>query len=363
MSILAALLLGSLSLAACADNGNGDGNGTDTGSTGTGTGTEDSEPTEDPIEAMVGLAFDIGGEGDQSFNDSAVAGLEQAMEEFGIETQKVSPNDDGSNRAELLAQLAEQGFNPVIAVGFAYDEVIADVAAEFPDTSFAQVDGSNATFDGGSKGDNHTGLLFAEEQGSFLAGVAAALKTQTNQVGFVGGVEIGLIQKFEAGYVAGVAAVDPEIVVDVAYISPAGDFSGFADPARGNIVAQGLYDGGADIVYHAAGGSGAGVFRAAAASDTLAIGVDSDQYNTVGDPALQEVIMTSMLKRVDVAVFEFISAFIDGSAEGGTDVIYDLEVDGVGLATYGGQIDDIQGEIDSYREQIVSGEIEVPTAP
>ncbi|MBA2388716.1 MAG: BMP family ABC transporter substrate-binding protein, partial [Geodermatophilaceae bacterium] len=285
MSLAAALLVGSLSLAACAEDA-------DTGSEPTGT-SGGNEPTEETPAPMVGLAFDVGGEGDQSFNDSAVAGLQQAIDEFGIESQKVSPNDDGSNRAELLAQLAEQGFNPVIAVGFAYDEVIAGVAAEFPDTTFGQIDGSNAVFDGTSKGPNHTGLLFAEEQGSFLAGVAAALKTETDRIGFVGGVEIGLIQKFEAGYVAGAEAVNPDITVDVQYISPAGDFSGFGDPARGKIVAQGMYDGGADIVYHAAGGSGGGVFEAAAESEALAIGVDSDQYNTVGDPALQAVIMTS----------------------------------------------------------------------
>jgi len=124
-----------------------------------------------------------------------------------------------------------------------------------------------------------------------------------------------------------------------------------------------MYDGGADIVYAAAGGSGTGVFQAAAASQALAIGVDSDQYNTVGDPALQAVIMTSMLKRVDVAVFEFISSFIDGSVEGGTDIVYDLSVDGVGLATSGGQIDDIQDAIDTYKQGIIRGEIEVPTTP
>jgi len=356
LSIAAALLVGSLSLAACAEDAN-------TGSTGGPSGTSGggSEPTEEA--ARVGLAFDIGGEGDQSFNDSAVVGLEMAMDEFGIETQKVSPNGDGSNRAELLSQLAEQGFNPVIAVGFAYDEVITAVAADFPDTTFGQIDGSNAVFDGTSKGPNHTGLLFAEEQGSFLAGVAAALKSEAGRIGFVGGVEVGLIQKFEAGYVAGATAVNPDITVDVQYISPAGDFSGFGDPARGKIVAQGMYDGGADIVYHAAGASGGGVFEAAAESQALAIGVDSDQYNTVGDPALQEVIMTSMLKRVDVAVFEFISSFIDGSAEGGTDVIYDLSVDGVGLATSGGQIDDIQADIDEFKQQIIDGEVEVPTTP
>ena len=354
LSLAAALLVGSLTLAACAE----DTSNTDPDEPGGG-----AAPSSEVSDVRVGLAFDVGGEGDKSFNDSAVAGLELAIEEFGITEQRVSPNDDGSNRAELLSQLAEQGFNPVIAVGFAYDEVIATVAADFPDTTFAQVDGSNAVFDGTSKGPNHTGLLFAEEQGSFLAGVAAALKSQTGTIGFVGGVEIGLIQKFEAGYVAGATAVNPDIVVDVQYISPAGDFSGFGDPARGKILAQGMYDGGADIVYHAAGGSGLGVFQAASESGTLAIGVDSDQYETIGDPALQEVIMTSMLKRVDVAVSEFISAFIDGTVEGGTDIIYDLEVDGVGLATSGGQIDDIQDEIDSYKQQIIDGEIDVPTVP
>src|SRR3712207_2126720 len=111
-----------------------------------------------------------------------------------------SPNDDGSNRADLLVQLAEAGYNPVIAVGFNYDEVIGDVAPDFPETTFAQVDGSNAD---GAKGDNVTGLLFAEEQGSFLAGVAAASKTEAHHIGFVGGVQSPLIEKFQAGYAAG----------------------------------------------------------------------------------------------------------------------------------------------------------------
>ncbi|MBA2553683.1 MAG: BMP family ABC transporter substrate-binding protein [Geodermatophilaceae bacterium] len=352
MSIAAALLVGGLTLAGCAEDA----------APPSGSGSS-SESTDEAPAPKVGLAFDAIGEGDKSFNDAAVAGLEQAIDEFGVESQKVTPNADGSDRAELLSQLAEQGFNPVFAVGFAYDEVIAEVAADFPDTTFAQIDGSNTAGDGSSKGPNHTGLLFAEEQGSFLAGAAAALKSETGHVGFVGGVQIGLIEKFEAGFTAGATEVNPDIIVDVQYLSPAGDFSGFNDPAKGQIVAQGMYDGGADIVYAAAGGSGTGVFQAAAASQALAIGVDSDQYNTVGDPALQAVIMTSMLKRVDVAVFEFISSFIDGSVEGGTDIVYDLSVDGVGLATSGGQIDDIQDAIDTYKQGIIRGEIEVPTTP
>ena len=352
MTKAAALLLaGSLALAACAsDEGSGSG----------GSGGDNASET-----IKVGLAYDTGGRGDRSFNDSAYAGVEAAVEELGgdpsEDIQEVSPNDDGSNRAELLSNLAEQGFNPVIAVGFAYDEVLGEVAAEFPDTTFAQVDGSVDFPE--FKGDNVTGLLFAEHEGSFLAGVAAALKTSTGTVGFVGGVDTQLIQKFQAGYEAGAKAAKPDITVISQYITPDGDFTGFSDPARGKIVAQGMFEAGADIVYHAAGGSGTGVFEAAAAANGRAIGVDSDQYNTVDDPALQAVIMTSMLKRVDNAVAAFIADFADGKVEGGTDVINDLSTEGVGLSTTGGFIDDIQDDIDSFRQKIINGEIEVPTTP
>ncbi|HEX2072488.1 MAG TPA: BMP family ABC transporter substrate-binding protein [Geodermatophilus sp.] len=349
MKAAALLLAGSMALAACASDEAGGGGG---GNGGAGGG--------DSGELRIGLAFDTGGRGDRSFNDSAVAGVEAAIEEHGGEVTELSPNADASNRADLLTQLADQGFNPIIAVGFAYSDVIGEVAQQYPDVTFAQVDGAVA--DAGSPS-NLTGLLFAEHEGSFLAGVAAALKTEADHIGFVGGVETPLIQKFQAGYVAGARAVNPNIVVDVQYISPAGDFSGFNDPARGQIVAQGMYDAGADIVYHAAGGSGIGVFQSAAASGGRAIGVDSDQYQTVDDPALQAVIMTSMLKRVDNAVQSFIGDFVDGNVQGGTDVVYDLESEGVGLATTGGQIDDIQTQIDEYRQQIIDGTIEVPTTP
>ncbi len=350
MKAAALLLAGSLALAACASDE------PEAGGSGGGGGATAGE------ELKVGLAYDTGGRGDRSFNDSAYAGVEAAIASGG-EVEEVSPNDDGSIRADLLAQLAEAGYNPVIAVGFAYDDTIAEVAGDYPDTTFAQVDGSATLPDGTSKGENVTGLLFAEEQGSFLAGVAAALKSDANHIGFVGGVETPLIQKFEAGYVAGARQVKPDIVVDVSYISPAGDFTGFSDPARGQIVAQGMYDAGADIVYHAAGGSGQGVFEAAAAAGKRAIGVDSDQYQTVDDPALQAVIMTSMLKRVDNAVEAFIGDHVDGSVQGGTDIVNDLSTEGVGLATSGGYIDDIQGQLDDYRQQIIDGTIEVPSTP
>ena len=345
MKAAALLLAGSLALAACASDEPEAGGG------GGGGGGGASE------ELKVGLAYDTGGRGDKSFNDSAYAGAEAAITDLGGTVQEASPNADASDRADLLTQLADDGYNPVIAVGFAYSDVIGDVAQQYPDVTFAQVDGSVA--DAGSP-DNMTGLLFAANQGSFLGGVAAALKSETGQVGFVGGVETPLIQSFEAGYEAGAKAVNPNIVVNAQYISPAGDFSGFNDPAKGQIVAQGMYDAGADIVYAAAGGSGIGVFQAAVASSKRAIGVDSDQYESVGDPALQPVIMTSVLKRVDLAVEAFITDFAEGSVTGGEDVINDLSTDGVGLATSGGFIEDIQPQIDEYKQQIIDGEITVP---
>jgi basic membrane protein A len=344
MTKAAALLLaGSLALAACASDENSSGSASGGSSSGG--------------DLKIGLAYDTGGRGDRSFNDSAYAGVEAAIKTDGGDVSELSPNADASNRVDLLTQLADQGYNPVIAVGFAYGDVIGDVAAQYPDTTFAIIDSSVAEIGA----DNLTGLLFAEEQGSFLAGVAAALKSTTGHIGFVGGVDTTLIQKFEAGYFAGAQAVKPDIQIDSQYLSPAGDFSGFNDPAKGQIAAQGMFDGGADIVYHAAGGSGLGVFQAAAASNKRAIGVDSDQYNTVDDQALKAVIMTSMLKRVDNAVEAFIGDFVDGKVAGGKDVVNDLSTEGVGLATSGGFIDDIQSQIDDYRQQIIDGDIEVPT--
>jgi basic membrane protein A len=352
MKAAALLLAGSLALASCASDEEGGGGTAASGSSASGS------------DLKIGLAYDTGGRGDKSFNDSAYAGVEAAVTAAGGDVteaiREVSPNSDASDRGELLTQLADAGYNPVIAVGFAYSDVIGPVAEQYPDVTFAQVDGAVA--DAGSPA-NLTGLLFAANEGSFLGGVAAALKSTTGNVGFVGGVETPLIQAFEAGYTAGAKAAKPDITVQVQYISPAGDFSGFNDPARGQIVAQGMFDGGADIVYAAAGGSGVGVFQAAAASGTKAIGVDSDQYQTVGDPALQAVIMTSVLKRVDNAVEAFIGDFQAGNVEGGTDIVNDLTTDGVGLATSGDFITDIQPQIDDYKAQIVAGDITVPTTP
>ena len=303
------------------------------------------------------MAYDVGGRGDQSFNDSAAAGLDQAIDEFGMESQE-SEAEDGeaeSAREERLRTFADAGYDPIIAVGFAYAASIGKVAEEYPDVHFAIIDDSSV------EADNVASLVFAEEQGSFLVGAAAALKTETDQIGFVGGVETPLIQKFEAGYVAGAESVNPDIEVDVTYLTQVPDFSGFADPAKGKTAAQGMYDNGADIVYHASGGSGGGVFEAASESGNWAIGVDSDQYNTA-DPSVQESILTSMLKNVNVAVYEYLSQVNDGDFPSGV-TTYDLAVDGVGYSTSGGFVDDIVDQLDELKQQIIDGEISVPTAP
>jgi basic membrane protein A and related proteins len=345
-SKLAALFTaGILSLAVTGCGGDNESTGTDSAGDGASS------------DVKVGMAYDVGGRGDQSFNDSAAAGLDQAVKEYGMDSQE-SEAEDGepeTAREERLRTFAEAGYDPVIAVGFAYAAALTKVAEEYPETHFAIID------DESIQADNVADLVFAEEQGSFLVGAAAALKSEADHIGFIGGVETPLIQKFEAGYVAGAEAVNPDIKVDSTYLTQVPDFSGFGDPAKGKTAAQGMYDGGADVVYHAAGGSGGGVFEAAAEAKALAIGVDSDQYETA-DPSVRDVILTSMLKNVNVAVYEYLTKVNDGEFPSGT-TRYDLAVDGVGYSTSGGKVDDIADRLDEYKQQIIDGEITVPTEP
>lgn len=317
----------------------------------------------------VGLTYDIGGRGDQSFNDSAAEGIDNAVSEVGISFTEAEPNADGSNRAELLQLQADQS-DLVIGVGFLFAGDVTAVAAENPETNFAVVDDAMLDFDNGGVplGDNIVGMTFAEHEGSYLVGVAAALKTETNTVGFIGGVSgFGLIEKFEAGFAAGVASVDPDIEIVSQYITEFPDFDGFNAPDRAQETAAAMYDQGADIIYHAAGGSGAGLFEAAKAttestgSKVWGIGVDSDQYNTVS-PEVQEFVLTSMLKRVDTSVLEITKAHNDGSFKAGN-VVYDLSVDGVGYSTSGGFVDDIIDDLEAAKAAIIAGDVTVPTEP
>ena len=303
----------------------------------------------------VAVAYDLAGRGDGGFNDLAYNGAEQAAAELGLELTEVTAKaeDTDQDRSDRLRLLADSGHNPIIAVGFTYAGPVAEVAAEYPEVWFGIVDDATV------EAPNVAGLVFAEEEGSFLVGVVAALESDTGHVGFIGGVNVPLIVKFEAGYIAGAQAVNPEIEITSTYLSQPPDFSGFNDPAKGKEAAKGMFDAGADIVYAAAGGSGGGLFEAATEGGYLAIGVDADQYHTAA-PEVRDVIMTSMLKNVNVATHTFVIQVADGSVQAGVN-LFDLETGGVGYSTSGGLIDHIADEVDAYAEQIISGDIAVPS--
>jgi basic membrane protein A len=212
---------------------------------------------------------------------------------------------------------------------------------------------------------NLNDLVFSAHESSYLVGVAAALKTKVKHVGFVGGVPGPVIGPFEAGFRAGVASVDPTIKVDVQYLTQdqTDAQTAYENPAGGKDAASAMYEGGADIVYHAAGKSGLGVFQAAAAAGTgkWAIGVDSDQYLTAPSDQKKH-ILTSALKRVDTSVYDEINSFKGKSLKPGF-VNYDLKNDGVGIAYSGGFIDDIKSKIEAAAAKIKSGQVVVPSDP
>ncbi|MDH6140753.1 MULTISPECIES: BMP family lipoprotein [Kitasatospora] len=308
----------------------------------------------------VGMAYDVGGRGDQGFNDSAAAGLDRAKADFGITANEAEAKngESDSDKQNRLEQLVTAGYNPIIAVGFVYQPAVEKVAKEHPNVKFAIIDSDSPT-----QPSNVTSLEFTEQQSSYLAGIAAALKTQKKQVGFIGGVQSELIKKFEAGYRAGVASVDPNIKVDVTYLTTPPDFTGFSDPAKGKSAAQGQLDKGDDVIYTAAGASGTGAIQAVAAKPgAWAIGVDSDQAKQSALAAYKNSILTSAVKNVDTAVYSYIQSVKNGTPETGVQR-FDLKSGGVGLATTGGHIDDIKSKLDAATQQIVSGATQIPTAP
>ncbi|HET7476296.1 MAG TPA: BMP family ABC transporter substrate-binding protein [Dermatophilaceae bacterium] len=332
-----------LGLAAC--GGGGGAQGTTTTTTGA---------TSTAAKALrIGLAFDVGGRGDGTFNDLAVKGLEKAKADFGAQSKELSPKEDGSDRPDLLRQLADDGYNPIIGVGFSYSQPLGTVAKEYPDVQFIGID----TFVADEV--NVANDTFAEHEGSFLVGVAAALKSKSNHIGFIGGNESALITKFWAGYKQGAMAVKPDIKIDEKRLAAGESGAGFGDTAGAKVAAQAMYQAGADVVYTAAGGSFAGSFPAAveAGAGHWAIGVDSDQYNTVTDPAQKKIILTSMVKRVDSAVYASLKSFKETGKVVST--AYGLQDNGVGYSTSGGFVDDIKSQLESYRQKILDGTLRV----
>lgn len=293
----------------------------------------------------VGVVFDRGGLGDKSFNDSAWRGLQRAQEELGIEAHKVESKEEKDYEANLIA-MADEGMDLVIAVGLNQEKALERVAPDYPETTFAIVDGS-------VDAPNVRSLLFNEEEGSFLVGYIAGKVTQTKKVGFIGGMELDLIKKFQYGYEAGVIYADRSVqILDPIYTG------GWDDIDKAKVAANTLFDAGADIVYHAAGRGGLGVIRAAKERNLYAIGVDSNQ-----DAEAKGNVLTSMIKRVDEAVFATIKDLQDGTFEPGVKR-YDLSQGGVGTTDFEFTKDKIgpqvMSDLEKIKQQIISGEIKVP---
>ncbi|GAB7031440.1 BMP family ABC transporter substrate-binding protein [Streptomyces sp. NPDC021749] len=305
----------------------------------------------------IGLAFDVGGRDDHSFNEAAARGVDKAEKDLGVKAKMMTAKngETEADREQRLTSLAEAGYNPVIGVGFNYGKSVNKVAKKFPKTAFGVVDSP-------SQAKNVYGMVFAEHEGSYLAGVAAALKSKTHKVGFIGAQNNALIQKFQAGFEQGVKATDPKAKVTSEYLY-ANDDKGFNDPAAAKGKAKGMLDAGIDVIYTAAGQSGNGSIETVAGKKgTWAIGVDSDQYLQPGLAKYKNSILTSVMKNVDVAVYDLVKSVHDKKPLTGTKA-YTLKDDGVRLSTSGGFIDDIQAKIDAAKKKIASGEVKVSDTP
>ncbi|MFB6709546.1 BMP family protein [Streptomyces sp. NPDC056333] len=318
--------------------------------------SSDESTSSDKGQMKIGMAYDVGGRGDNSFNDSAARGLDKAKAEFKAQTKELTAKngETPADREQRLQSLAEGGYNPVIAIGFAYKDAVDKIAPKYPKVNFGLVDSV-------SDAKNVASIVFTEEQGSYLAGVAAALKSKDGQVGFIGGVDLPLIKKFAAGFQQGVLDTNPKAKVQIQYLSTGSDLSGFGSPDKGEAAAKGMLDKGADVIFAAAGGSGAGSIEAVAGQKgAWSIGVDSDQAL---DPALakyKDTILTSVVKNVDAGVYDLIKSVKDGKPLTGVQT-YSLAKGGVSLTTTGDHLSDIQAKLDEAKKKIVDGTITVKT--
>lgn len=310
-------------------------------------------PASHPGAVRIGLVFDVGGRGDKSFNDSAYEGLVRAEKELGVEITYLEPSGS-EDREAALRLFASRGYDLVVGVGFIFSSDVDAVARDYPGTSFACIDYAPSAH---GMPPNVAALSFHEEEGSYLVGGVAGLLSKTKSVGFVGGMTGPLIRKFEAGYIAGVAAACPSCKVVVGYAGSTPD--AYRDPAKGKAIAVSQIGAGVDVVYHASGATGHGVFEAAHDAHIFAIGVDSDQHDEMPD-----VVVTSMVKRADVALFDTIREVKEkrfhggfhafGLREGGIDYVHE--------GPHASRIDPgVQAAIQKMRDDVVSGRVKVPT--
>lgn len=348
ISTLIAFIMCSTMLAGCG----GKGNSTSEGNNGIAGGSNIS----------IGLTTDEGGLNDKSFNQSANEGVLKAKEEFGIKYTSIESQKKEDYEPNMQA-LVDTGCNLTFGIGYQLADAVGKAAKNNPETNFCLIDTE-------VKGDNILSVTFKEEEGSFLVGVIAGLMTKTNKVGFIGGKDTETILKFESGFAAGVKAVNPEAAKGL--ISSDGSSAGvtvkyadsFADTNKGFELANSLFEAGCDVIYHAAGGVGIGMFQAAqklknAGSEVWAIGVDMDQ--SISLPEYKDVILTSMLKRVDIATYDAVKAMVEGNYKPGNKVLGIAE-GGVGIAdtTSNNTPEEVIKKAKEYEEKIKTGEIKVP---
>lgn len=324
-------------------------------------GGEDGGTATEAVDFKAGLVTDTGGVDDKSFNQSAWEGLQNFGKEHGLkegEGFRYLQSEKEADYIPNLSQFAENGFDVTFAAGFLLEDAVQTSAEQHPDAHFALIDSLLADENFETVWlDNVANVTFDEHTGSFLVGVIAAKHTKSKKVGFVGGVDSPLIKKFENGFKAGVKSVDPTIEVVAQY---AGDFN---KPENGTSIASTMYTGGVDIIYHAAGGTGNGVFteaknRKANGEDVWVIGVDRDQHEE-GLP--ENVTLTSMVKRVDVSVQEISKMALEGNFPGGKETVFGLAEDGVGIApTTENVSQEALDLVEEFKQKILDGEIEVP---
>ena len=309
-----------------------------------------SKPRDDS--KRIALVFDVGGRGDKSFNDAAYAGLERAKAELGVRTAYIEPSS-GEERESALRMFAAAGYDLVIAVGFVFSSDVDRVSADMPRARFACVD-----YSPGPHGvpPNVAALSFREEEGSFLVGALAGRRSKTGKLGFVGGMRGPLIRRFELGYTYGVKSACPHCDVDIAYAGASPE--AYRDPAKGKTLAEGQISRGVDIIFHASGATGHGVFEAAREAHASAIGVDVDQYDEAPG-----VVITSMLKRADVAVYNVIRELQQGVFKPGLQVAGAREgaIDYVHEGPHAASLSpELIEQVEGFRQKLLRGEIVVP---
>ncbi|MGP4059888.1 BMP family lipoprotein [Halobacillus sp. H74] len=343
-------------LAAC---GSSDGEEDTSGDSGDSGGNEETSEDSGDSDFSVAMVTDVGGVDDKSFNQSAWEGLQAFGEENGMskgEGFDYAQSESDADYTTNLNRLVRQDYNLIFGIGFLLEPAITEVAGQYPDTNFAIVDSI-------AEGDNVASITFKEHQGSFLAGVAAAKKTNTNKIGFLGGVDSDLINKFEAGFIAGVKSVNADIDVTVEYAES------FAAADKGKLIAADMYSQDIDVIYHASGATGNGVFAEAKDiknsnpdQDVWVIGVDRDQHEEgqIGDT---NVTLTSMVKRVDIAVQDVTQQAKDGEFPGGEVVEYGLGDDAISIARTNEEAmtEEIVSSVEEWKEKIINGDVEVPS--